>query len=237
MSLHFPDAFCRCSSINEANTLGDIGAMGRLLADEVLNIVQEVGDVRRLSFVGHSMGGLIIRAALTCQDMQPLLPKLYTLVTLATPHCGYLFGPSVLLASGISLLQKWSYSHSLAQVSLRDHDDPRQCYLFQLAQRTELSHFRQVLLLSSPEDHYSPYHSARIEHHDLSDEPWDPIYEELVDHIWSSLAHVPVSRIDVAFPQSQHRVDSAIGRAAHISFLENEQFIWRFMALYRKYFM
>jgi triacylglycerol esterase/lipase EstA (alpha/beta hydrolase family) len=55
----------------------------------------------RISFIGHSLGGLILRAAL------PFLPeyadKMYTFITMGSPHLGYLYNSSTLIEAGFYL--------------------------------------------------------------------------------------------------------------------------------------
>ena len=56
-----------CSSCNESDTTGDIGEMGKKLALEVEKFIIEnclEGSLFRVSFIGYSLGGVIIRAAL-----------------------------------------------------------------------------------------------------------------------------------------------------------------------------
>lgn len=61
------------SEANEEKTSGDFGEMGQRLAEEVVSFlkkkmdkVSRSGSLRniKLSFVGHSIGNIIIRAAL-----------------------------------------------------------------------------------------------------------------------------------------------------------------------------
>lgn len=42
----------------------------------------------RVSFIGHSVGGLIIRKSLESELLKPLLPKLHLYMSLASPHLG-----------------------------------------------------------------------------------------------------------------------------------------------------
>ena len=57
------------------------------------------------SFVGHSLGNLIIRSALTRPAMAPLLPRLYTMLSLSGPHLGTLYNSSGLVNMGESVSQ------------------------------------------------------------------------------------------------------------------------------------
>lgn len=60
-------------------------------------------------------------------------------------------------------MQKWKKSGSLLQLSLKDAADVRQTFLYRLSQKSNLHHFKHVLLCGSSQDRYVPMHSARIE--------------------------------------------------------------------------
>lgn len=63
----YPDSVILMSTANEDQTDGDIMEMGERLAHEVKDyIFTACSDVEisKISFIGHSLGGLIIRAAL-----------------------------------------------------------------------------------------------------------------------------------------------------------------------------
>ena len=90
---------------------------------------------------------------------------------------------------------------------------------------------------------YVPYHSARIEHCPAAaaDPVWGPIYAEMVDALLGPTATADASvnftRLDVSFVKHHHgRIDAFIGRAAHISFLDQEPFIWQFVAMCKRFF-
>ncbi len=52
------------------------------------------------SFVGHSLGGLIVRAAVASKAFIPHLTKLYTFISLGSPHLGYLYHDNSIFESG-----------------------------------------------------------------------------------------------------------------------------------------
>lgn len=56
----------------------------------------------RISFVGHSLGNIIIRSALTRPQLAHLLPKLHTFLSLSGPHLGTLYNGSGLVNMGQS---------------------------------------------------------------------------------------------------------------------------------------
>lgn len=71
------------------------------LVSEIMYHVEMYGiNPTRVSFVGHSLGNLIIRSALGRPEMAPLLPKLYTFLSLSGPHLGTLYNSSGLVNMG-----------------------------------------------------------------------------------------------------------------------------------------
>lgn len=67
LSVKYPDHVLISMSSNEDDTEQDILHMGLKLADEVKKYIKEwfpKDQFAKLSFIGHSLGGLIIRAAL-----------------------------------------------------------------------------------------------------------------------------------------------------------------------------
>lgn len=75
--------------------------MGDRLVTEILYYVDTVGlNPARISFVGHSLGNVIIRAALAKPRMKPLLGRLHTFLSLVGPHLGTLYNSSGLVNMG-----------------------------------------------------------------------------------------------------------------------------------------
>lgn len=64
---------------------------------------------------------------------------------------------------GMWALQKLKKSRSLLQLRLRDNPDPRETFMYALSAGEGFDRFRYVLLVASPQDHYVPHHSSRIE--------------------------------------------------------------------------
>ena len=65
----------------------------------------------RLSFIGHSLGGLIIRAALPY--LTAYHSKMHLYMSLSSPHLGYAGGNSSLVDVGLWVLKKWNSSKCL----------------------------------------------------------------------------------------------------------------------------
>ena len=220
-----PNYLFLCSAANENQTEGDIIDMGLRLASEVRNFVQEWcpnGGLRKISFVGHSLGGLIIRAALPFLTEYQAQMDLF--MSLSSPHLGYMYSESSLIGAGLWLLKKWRKSVCLSQLSLADTDDTRESTLYRMSSFEGLSWFRNVILVSSAQDQYAPFESARIEVSTrvTKDYTNGPYYMEMASNILKQIGIERLKRIDVNFKIEGKSIDSAIGRKAHIEFLENQ---------------
>lgn len=112
--------------------------------------------------MGHSLGGLIIRAALPLLEGE-LKDKFYTYMSLSTPHLGYMYNSNKLFDAGMWFLKKWRKSKCLLQLSMSDHKNMEETVLFRLSTVSGLQHFKNVVLISSFQDQYAPFDSARIQ--------------------------------------------------------------------------
>lgn len=142
------------SSANHSSTFDDISVMVTQLIDEIdIHIDRYSLKPKRISFVGHSLGNLIIRATVSDARFQKYRKLLYTYLSLSGPHLGTLFNTSGLVNTGslickeenrihtlnsdrflgLWLMQKWKKSRSLAQMSFKDHINPTETYLYKLS--------------------------------------------------------------------------------------------------------
>lgn len=219
-----PEAVVLMSALNEGLTDGDIMDMGTRLAQEVLfyvkNVCQIEDSMRRLSFIGHSLGGLIIRAALPL--LEEYRGKMHLYLSLSTPHLGCMYSTSKLVAAGM-----WFYSKkwlSIQQMALKDNSDLTNCALYRLSGYEGLKWFSHIVLCSSPQDQYAPYCSARIEVPDraLKDGKRGCLHMEMALRLLEGIEIQRLSRIDVCFKEGKKDISSAIGRSAHVDMLQNE---------------
>ncbi|KZV41070.1 hypothetical protein F511_14046 [Dorcoceras hygrometricum] len=124
----FPDkVFVHCSEKNMASlTLDGVDVMGERLAEEVLEVVKRKSDLRKISFIAHSVGGLVARYAIgilyrprgsdaeelsvdeqkenlkgTIADLEPV-----NFITVATPHLGSRGNKQVPFLFGVTALEK-----------------------------------------------------------------------------------------------------------------------------------
>ncbi|KAJ8977876.1 hypothetical protein NQ317_016146 [Molorchus minor] len=199
------------SERNQGDTFSDFDTMTDRLISEILHYL-DTSSIRptRISFVGHSLGNIIIRSALTRPQMKFLLPRLHTFLSLSGPHLGTLYNSSGLVNMGMWFMQKWKKSGSLLQLCLKDSTDPRQSFLYRLSQRSTLHHFKNILLCGSGQDRYVPLHSARIELckeslKDTSDQ--GAIYREMVHNIISPIIaqkELKLVRYDIHHAFTEH---------------------------------
>ncbi|KAJ0250635.1 putative serine esterase family protein [Hirschfeldia incana] len=248
------------SEANEDKTHGDFREMGQRLAQEVVSFFKRKMDKHsrhgrlkkvKLSFVGHSIGNVIIRTALADSLMDPYRKYLYTYVSLSGPHLGYLYSSNSLFNSGLWLLKKLKSTQVIHQLTLTDDPDLQNTFFYKLCKQKTLDGFKNIILLSSPQDGYVPYHSARIE--SCQPASFDnskrgvaflEMLNSCMDQIRGPSPETPhhqrvFMRCDVNFDTTLYgrNLNSFIGRAAHIEFLESDIFarfiMWSFQDLFR----
>ncbi|KAK1338267.1 hypothetical protein QTO34_001382, partial [Cnephaeus nilssonii] len=124
------------SERNQNDTFADFDSMTDRLLDEIIQYIQIYSlTVSKISFIGHSLGNLIIRSVLTRPRFKYYLHKLHTFLSLSGPHLGTLYNSSALVNTGLWFMQKWKKSGSLLQLTCRDHSDPRQTFLYKLSNK------------------------------------------------------------------------------------------------------
>ncbi|CAN6720378.1 unnamed protein product [Malus baccata var. baccata] len=153
------------SEANEDKTSGDFREMGQRLAQEVVSFLKKkmdkvsrsgsIADIK-LSFVGHSIGNVIIRTALTgiklltscfpiicswCKIlaivfadsiMEPFLRYLYIYLSISGPHLGYLYCSNSLFSSGLWLLKKLKNTQCIHQLTFTDDPDLQNTFFYKL---------------------------------------------------------------------------------------------------------
>lgn len=243
------------SEANEEKTSGDFREMGFRLAQEVISFLKRKMDKAsrrrnlrdiKLSFVGHSIGNLIVRAALAESMMEPYLRYLYTYVSISGPHLGYMYSSNSLFNSGLWLLKKFKGTQCIHQLTFTDDPDLENTFIYNLSKEKTLENFRNVFLLSSPQDGYVPYHSARIELCPAASSDFSKrgkiflqMLNNCLDQIRTCSDHRVIMRCDVNFNASSYgrNLNTLIGRAAHIEFLESDIFakfiMWSFPEMFR----
>lgn len=55
---------------------------------------------------------------------------MFTYVSLSTPHLGYMYIGSKIIEAGFWILKNWKKSDCLQQLSMTDHKNPENTYLY-----------------------------------------------------------------------------------------------------------
>lgn len=238
LTVFYPDALAFCSSSNEGDTGNSLEVMGERLSIEVFNYIEEwvKGDLAKLSFIGHSIGGLIIRAALP--HFGGLREKMHTYISLSSPHLGCLYSNSMLIDLGLRVFRSWNKCVSLAQLTFQDATNIEETFLYRLSCYPGLSWFRNIVFVSSCQDQYVSFDSARNEvpAKAFKDQLRGKQVAQMVDNFSSMLSCPQLLKIDIQFKFKQKGIDSVIGRAAHIQFIDDPAFIRQFLVSYPELF-
>lgn len=165
IALCFPEVMFLMSSANEDHTEGDINEMGVRLAQEINTHINQYcpgSSLGKISIIAHSLGGLISRAALPY--LEEHRSKMYNFITLSSPHLGYMYNQSTIIDAGMWFLKTWKKSLCLQQLRMTDETtgDLEKSFLFKLSQEKGLEWFKNIIFVSSYQDMYAPFDSARI---------------------------------------------------------------------------
>ena len=135
------------SEINQMDTFLSLEEMTDKLVNEIsYHISNFKKTVTRISFIGHSLGCILIRSAILRPELAKYSSKFYTFLSLSGPHLGTLYNNSGLVNAGLWMIQKWKKTGSIQQLTMKDSGDIRTTFLYKLAQKSNLHRFKHVLL-------------------------------------------------------------------------------------------
>ncbi|CAH1429182.1 unnamed protein product [Lactuca virosa] len=150
---------CNCSTL----TFDGVDRMGERLAEEVIEVAKRWPEVSKISFVSHSLGGLVARYAIgilyekNSQQKQFSESKIATLqpinfITVATPHLGSRGHKQLPLLCGLPFLEKrapqtahWLVGRSGKHLFLTDNDVEGQPLLLRMVYDSEDMKFMSAL--------------------------------------------------------------------------------------------
>jgi hypothetical protein len=90
ISILYPEALILLSMMNELKTDQDIANLGQNLSNEIIEFIEKWApgkSLGRISFICHSLGGVIARSALP--HLSQYKDKMFSFISLAVPHLGY----------------------------------------------------------------------------------------------------------------------------------------------------
>lgn len=191
-----PNSVFLCSESNEGSkTEGWIVSLGKNLAEEVFDFFEDEEDcgeeVTKISFIGHSMGGIIIRSALP--HLKKYRRMFHGFCTLSSPHLGYASWKSKLVKMGLWAFQAWKKQKSIEQLSMKDAVNIEDTFMYKLSQFKGLKWFKHVMLFSSIQDGYVTFDSSRIQifkNTSLNDPVKESKYIEMATNIFKGKNYI-----------------------------------------------
>jgi hypothetical protein len=181
--------------------------------------------------VGHSAGGLVVRAALRRPELAPYLPALWTFLSVAAPHLGFVCGTNALVGGAVRCMAM--RSPCLKQLSLRDAPRLEDCELYRLAEAPGFGLFRHVILVTCRADAYVPLHSAGLTACASSEGGGGGRGGAAVRAMLAAISgqmdqgrDTQVTRVEVDFAGDVKpwTFGNLIGRTAHVAFVETERY-------------
>jgi len=106
---------------DSGSTSKSIAEIGKLIAKEIINELEKFECYSRIdsiSFVGYSMGGLILRAALPM--LEDYKKYFNGFLTFASPHIGYMTTQSQLLSVGMWVIGTLDSKSSVSELNFND---------------------------------------------------------------------------------------------------------------------
>jgi hypothetical protein len=187
------------SSSNEQNSMEDLEIMGQNLANEILNHIHgHQLYFAKISFICHSLGGLIAKAAVNALQFAELLPRVQNLITFGTPHLSLAMHDHQMINAAMGVYSIFAKTKFVDQMYMKDGETLDDCLIFKLNQSNK---FKNIIAFASKQDLYVPYESA--------------IFQSCQE----SNGYMGYS---VDFPNLPYDL---LGRVAHLSFLTSKEFM------------
>ncbi|GLC77336.1 hypothetical protein PLESTF_001921500 [Pleodorina starrii] len=235
LMLMYPYLECFSSKTNEGNTHDSLQEMGKRLAAEMAEFLAPFSrstrrPLKKITLVGHSIGNLILRAALTQPEFAPFKPLLWLYISVCGPHLGFLYGSNAVVDTGLMLLKTIGKGKCLHQLTFSDAPQLTDCYLYRLAHECPLSAFKLVLVVSSPQDRYVPYHSSALTTCPQAerDSRRGRCYSEMLRALTAGVGsgtHLFRLGVDFSLRSKSFSFSKLVGRTAHIEFIESQLYV------------
>lgn len=214
LGYHLTDYQFFLSESNEGSTTESIEVQGKRFAMEVIDTLRSRSfpNGLKISFVGHSLGGLIVRAALP--HLREYRDCFKTYVSLSSPHLGSV-SSKFFVSAGMKMLGSFKGNESIREMSLTDDKK----YLLQLSGAEGLNWFQNIVFIANFEDGYVSADSARVAV-DSSVGAKD-VTRQMANNIYERLEKATVVKLGVFTPNIAKGMDVFLGRQAHVEILEN----------------
>eukprot|EP01135_Chromosphaera_perkinsii_P001038 Nk52_evm8s157 gene=Nk52_evmTU8s157 len=251
LSLCFDKMMFLSTDAIEGQTYSNIESLATRVCNDIIEYINASEHLpQHISFVGHSLGNIVIRQLLSLPQIEPLLSRMHTYISIQGPHTGMLYSKSALVSQAMVAMQFFKNSEALKQLRFSDKKNPRERFLYRLSKSNSLGCFRNIVFVSSPQDKYVPTHSARVEfsrraqreaaRHKPTSSHDSVIQMEIVKNIAETLVRfgVQVTKLDVVYHAARLKsLNETIGRAAHVALLEDEVAVQKLILSVCRYFI
>ena len=209
-----PDCIFILSEENEDDTWDNIERMGRKLANEVASFLKyyTTDDRLEISFIGFSLGGLIIRAGIPY--LKDFKKYFKTLITINTPHIGSI-SSKFLVNTGMKFMTKFKKNKSLREMTLEDDEG----YLIKLSKREGLEWFETFILMGTYNDGYAPFESCKMLY--SFQRSSKSHFIEMAKNLYNRFKGKRIIKMGLYCPQTNKGFGYYLGRDAHVNVLDN----------------
>ena len=189
-----------------------VAELGKAAAKEILEYLGEHIGITQINFIGFSLGGMILRAAL--KHIKRFRKNFNMLMTLCTPHLGLLETNNCLIDTGIFYLKSIKKLQNIKELCGEEERQESGNFLEELAKDESLSYIKCMILVGSGEDYQVPLHSSLLSYDGNSQ-----YLSKLQESILKKPKEVHRMKVEIRLP-SQWKIDRYLGRN-HIYFIEN----------------
>ncbi|KAK2195351.1 bifunctional Domain of unknown function DUF676 [Babesia duncani] len=213
-------ASCACvlSTFNCHHDDSPIDEMGKMLAREVKAYFasNKHRKIRRLSFVGHSLGGLVIRSAI--RHLEEYKNLFYAFISLTAPHLGFAYCQNKIFQTGVRLFSRVKSSSSLKEMTLMDESKPRDRFLYKLSLDDNIRSFKFVRLVGIVQDQFCNLNSAIVK--PMGDLKEKKYAHEMSSYLLERMGTNRVDRIVFDYSNASRYITGWMGRSVHIDIID-----------------
>ncbi|AFZ81489.1 serine esterase family member protein [Theileria equi strain WA] len=170
---------------------------------------QDSSSIKKISFVTHSLGGILVRSAL--KYMAPYLDKLHAFITISTPHIGYPVGHrQELFPTCMSLYASIKKAKCLNEMLMKgtSHSkEYRDSLLYKLSHYKCISNFKKIVLIGVKNDKKAYAYSALINASELK--PNEVVACEMEANILENVDLNNLKRIKVSYKYAKKYLHEA----------------------------
>lgn len=234
----FPNSIFLLSNSNKEKKEASILQMGKNLAQEIIDYINtksKMLNIAKISFIGHSLGGIVIRASLF--HLRSFKNKMMTFISLSSPHLGCQINNSVLVGFGMTMLKIFKKSKVLSELDISDQKDYKKSVLFRLSKCRGFGWFKNHVFISCRQDTFVKFESARIQITSdvVGKGEKSRIYREMTKNIFESVKNDKIVRLSIDVRSNKKNFAWMLGQAPHLELLESHKIVKTILYHYGDY--